>query len=69
MNYIKNKLFIDKFSVDKIIKKFGTPSYCYSYDELKKNVLNFKKNFNKINPLICFSWQNQTLRCIKFKSY
>mgnify|MGYP001477922179 CR=1 FL=1 len=55
MNYIKNKLFIDKFSVDKIIKKFGTPSYCYSYDELKKNVLNFKKNFNKINPLICFS--------------
>ena len=55
MNYIKNKLFIDKFSVDKIIKKFGTPSYCYSYDELKKNVLNFKKNFNEINPLICFS--------------
>ncbi len=47
MNYIKNKLFIDKFSVDKIIKKFGTPSYCYSYDELKKNVLNFKNSKKK----------------------
>ena len=55
MIYKNNKLFIDKIPVEKIVKKFGTPAYCYSYDQLKKNILQFQKNFNKINPLICFA--------------
>ncbi len=55
MNYSKNKLFIDNIAVDKIIKRFGTPTYCYSYNQLKKNIFNFEKNFNKLNPLICFA--------------
>ena len=55
MLYKNNKLLIDKISVDKIIKKFGTPVYCYSYDQLKKNIVKFKNNFNKFNPIICFS--------------
>ena len=55
MYYNNNKLFIDKISVDKIIKKFGTPIYCYSFNRLKENILKFQKNFAKINPLICFA--------------
>ncbi len=55
MYYNNNKLFIDKISVDKIIKNFGTPVYCYSYNRLKENILKFQKNFKKINPLICFA--------------
>ena len=55
MNYKNNKLLIDKISVDKIVKQFGTPTYCYSYNQLKENILNFQKNFKNINPLICFA--------------
>jgi len=55
MLYKNNKLLIDKISVDKIVKQFGSPTYCYSYNQLKYNILNFQKNFKNINPLICFA--------------
>ena len=55
MLYNNNKLLIDKIAVDKIVKQFGTPAYCYSYNQLKENILKFKKNFKKVNPLICFA--------------
>ena len=41
-----NQLFIDKKSVDQIIKQFGSPTYCYSYNQLKNNILKFKKDFS-----------------------
>ena len=55
MYYSNNKLLIDKIPVDKIVKQFGTPTYCYSYNQLKINILKFQNNFKKINPLICFA--------------
>ena len=55
MHYYKKKLLIDNVPVDKIIREFGTPTYCYSYNQLKENILKFKKYFNKFNPLICFA--------------
>ena len=55
MIYSKNKLLIDKIAVEKIVKQFGTPAYCYSYNQLKENILKFQKNFKKINPIICFA--------------
>ena len=55
MNYINNKLFIDKIPIDKVIQQFGTPTYCYSYSQLHENISRFKKNFRKVNPLICFA--------------
>ena len=55
MLYKNKKLFIDKISVNQIIKKFGTPTNCYSYNKLKENILNFKRNFKNIDPLICFA--------------
>tara|TARA_Y100001958_G_scaffold132348_1_gene101947 strand:- start:230 stop:1444 length:1215 start_codon:yes stop_codon:yes gene_type:complete len=55
MKYINNKLRIENIAVENISKKFGTPSYCYSYSKLKKNINDFKKNFRSFSPLICFS--------------
>ncbi len=55
MKFNKNRLFIENVNVDRIVKKYGSPTYCYSLNKLKQNIRNFKKNFKKINPLICFS--------------
>ncbi len=55
MKYKKGRFYIENVSAEKIAKKFGTPSYVYSYDKIKKNIYNFKKNFKTINSLICFS--------------
>ena len=55
MNYKKSNLYIENIPVQKIARKFGTPSYCYSLNKLKLNIKNFKKHFKQINPIICFS--------------
>ena len=55
MIYKKDKLTIDGFGVISLTKKFSTPVYCYSFKKLKENILSFKKNYKKINPLICFA--------------
>ncbi len=55
MRYINNKLFIEGKNIESLTKRFNTPLYCYSYENLKENVENFKKAFNEIKPLICFS--------------
>ena len=60
MKYINKKLFIEKVSVESIAKRYGTPTYCYSYDRLKKNIINFKKNFKPFSPLICFAIKSNT---------
>ena len=66
MKYINNNYFVEKISCKKIAKKFSTPLYCYSYDKLKKNINNFKLNFSKLNPLICFAVKsNSNLNIIK----
>ena len=55
MKYINKKLTIENVTIDKIAKKYGTPSYCYSFNKLKENINNFKKSFKSFSPLICFS--------------
>jgi diaminopimelate decarboxylase len=60
MKYINKNLTIEKISVEAISKRFGTPTYCYSYDQLKKNITNFKKNFSSLSPLICFAIKSNT---------
>jgi diaminopimelate decarboxylase len=55
MKYKKGHFYIENVSAEKIAKSFGTPSYVYSYEKIKNNINNFKKNFKTINPLICFS--------------
>ena len=55
MRYINNKFFIEGKNIESLTKKFNTPLYCYSYKNLRENVENFKKAFEEIKPLICFS--------------
>tara|TARA_Y100001970_G_scaffold134797_1_gene165894 strand:- start:1139 stop:2353 length:1215 start_codon:yes stop_codon:yes gene_type:complete len=55
MKYKKGHFYIENVSAERIAKKFGTPSYVYSYDKIEDNIYNFKKNFKSVNPLICFS--------------
>ena len=60
MKYINKKLSIEKVAIDNIAKKYNTPSYCYSFKQLKDNISNFKKNFRSFSPLICFSTKSNT---------
>ena len=55
MRYSKNNLLIEGFKPQILEKKYSTPLYCYSLKKIKENVFNFKKNFKKIKPLVCFS--------------
>ena len=63
----KNKIFhVENISTEKIVKKFNTPLYCYSYLKLKNNIINFKNHFSNIDPLICFSIKsNSNVKIIK----
>ena len=60
MEYINKKLTIDKVKIQDIAKKFNTPTYCYSYKQLKENIRDFKKNFKSFSPLICFAVKSNT---------
>jgi len=60
MEYINKKLTIDKVKIQDIAKKFNTPTYCYSYNKLKENINNFKRNFKSFSPLICFAIKSNT---------
>ena len=56
MKYIDKNLTIEKVKVQKIAKKFGTPTYCYSHKQLTENI----KNFKSFSPLICFAIKSNT---------
>jgi diaminopimelate decarboxylase len=60
MKYINKRLSIEKIKVEDIAKKFGTPTYCYSYKRLKDNIISFKNNFKSFSPLICFAIKSNT---------
>ena len=66
MKYKNKNLSIEKVKFLDIAKKFNTPIYCYSYDQLKNNIKEFKKNFKSFSPLICFAVKsNPNLNLIK----
>ena len=55
MKYINKKLTIENTKVQNIAYKFGTPAYCYSFNQLKQNIIDFKRSFKSFSPIICFS--------------
>ena len=55
MIYKKKEFLIDSIKTSVLAKKYATPLYCYSFKRLRQNILNFKKNFKSIKPIICFS--------------
>ena len=66
MKYIKSNFHVEDVNLQKLAKKFDTPLYCYSYEKLKKNIINFKFHFSKLNPLICFAIKsNSNLSILK----
>ena len=60
MKYINKKLVVEKVKVQNIANKYGTPAYCYSYSQLRENIINFKKSFKSFSPLICFAIKSNT---------
>ena len=55
MKYINNILTVEKCNLNKVIKKFETPIFCYSEKKINENINNFKKSFRSFSPIICFS--------------
>jgi len=69
MTYKNKHFYIEKISAEKLAKKFGTPSYIYSYNSLKNNIKNFKNHFRSFKPTICFSVKsNSNLRLLNLIS-
>ena len=60
MKYIKKELTIENVKVSYVGKKYGTPTYCYSYSKLKENINHFKNSFKSFSPLICFAVKSNT---------
>ena len=58
--YFKEKLFIEKVSVQDILRKNKTPFYLYSSKQIEENYINFAKIFRNVNPLICFAAKANT---------
>ena len=53
--YVDKKLFIEKLSINNILKKNKTPFYLYSENQIINNYLKFTKTFKKTNPIVCFA--------------
>ena len=60
MRYKNNNYFIEKVSLDKLAIKYSTPLYCYSYNKLRSNIINFFTHFKKFSPLVCFAIKSNT---------
>ena len=66
MKYINKRLSIEKVSLEHIAKKYGSPTYCYSYNQFMKNINHLKKSFKSFSPLICFAIKsNSNLNLLK----
>ena len=48
MNYKNNIFYIEKIKAANLIKKFGSPIYCYSNRRLVNNINNFKNSFKNL---------------------
>ncbi|MEC8299847.1 MAG: diaminopimelate decarboxylase [Pseudomonadota bacterium] len=51
----KNQLFFDKISMKELAENYGTPSFIYSEEKIKKNFRAVKRAFSSIPTDICFA--------------
>ncbi len=66
IRYKNNNLFVEGASVKRLVSKFTTPFYLYSFDNIVKNYKSFLNNFKKTSPLICFSVKaNSNIQILK----
>ena len=70
LRYVDKNLFIEKLSINNIVKKNNTPLYLYSENQIINNYLKFTKSFKKTNPLVCFAAKsNSNVAILKIKSF
>jgi diaminopimelate decarboxylase len=55
LRYVGKNLFIEKLSINNIVKKNKTPFYLYSENQIIHNYRKFTKTFKKTNPIVCFA--------------
>jgi diaminopimelate decarboxylase len=55
LRYVGKNLFIEKLSINNIVKKNKTPFYLYSENQIINNYLKFTKTFKKASPIVCFA--------------
>ena len=53
--YKNNNLYCEDVRVSRIVRKFGSPCYIYSYRTLIEHFRKLKNAFKEVNPLICYS--------------
>ena len=54
-SYVGKSFYCENVSLEEIAKKFGTPTYVYSYKTLTDHYHKLDKAFNYINHTICYS--------------
>ncbi|MBI5683390.1 MAG: diaminopimelate decarboxylase [Deltaproteobacteria bacterium] len=54
-NYKGVRLYAEGVSIEKIVKKVGTPCYIYSHKTLTRHYHAFDTAFNKVSHIICYS--------------
>ncbi len=55
LSYDSGRLKVENIFLDDIAVQHGTPTFCYSTNQIKDNLNNLKKSFSKIRPLICYA--------------
>ena len=55
LRYVGRNLFIEKLSINNVVKKNKTPFYLYSENQIINNYLKFTKKFKETNPIVCFA--------------
>ena len=66
MKYNNNILTVENCNLNKVVKRFETPIFCYSEKKITENINNFRKNFKSFSPVICFSTKsNCNLKILK----
>ena len=48
-------LMIENLYLKSLAKKYKTPFFCYSANQIKDNYQNLEKSFKKIKPVICYA--------------
>ena len=51
LSYKSGRLKIENIFLDDIALKYGTPTFCYSVNQIKDNLYNLKIHFQKLNHL------------------
>ena len=54
-SYVGKSFYCENVNLEKIAKRFGTPTYVYSYKTLTEHYLKLDSAFNYINHTICYS--------------